>query len=96
MRLSGGRQPYRLHLLRKKPPEHRCPDSGRAADRIRCRAKVVAVTVDADNETLEEIIAFLKPDILQLHGGENAERVLSVKAMFGLPVMKAFFRAHGG
>ncbi|MCO5734635.1 phosphoribosylanthranilate isomerase [Rhizobium sp. SSA_523] len=59
------------------------------ADRVRGRAKIVAVTVNADNEELEEIIAYLKPDILQLHGAETPERVLNVKAMFGLPVIKA-------
>lgn len=77
-------------FFEKSPRNIDALTAGVLADRIRGRAKVVAVTVDADNETLEEIIAFLKPDILQLHGAENAERVLSVKAMFGLPVMKAF------
>jgi phosphoribosylanthranilate isomerase len=75
----------------EKSPRHIDPlTAGSLADRVRGQAKIVAVTVDADNEQLEEIIAFLKPDILQLHGHETAQRVLDVKAMFGLPVMKAF------
>ncbi|MGN7295156.1 phosphoribosylanthranilate isomerase [Rhizobium sp. SAFR-030] len=75
----------------EKSPRHIDPlTAGSLADRVRGQAKIVAVTVDADNEQLEEIIAFLKPDILQLHGRETAQRVLDVKAMFGLPVMKAF------
>ncbi len=64
--------------------------AGALADRVRGRTQIVAVTVNADNEELEEIIAFLKPDILQLHGAETPERVLNIKAVFGLPVMKAF------
>lgn len=65
-------------------------DAGRLADRIRGRAKIVAVTVNADNDDLDEIVAMLRPDILQLHGGESPDRVLTVKAVYGLPVMKAF------
>lgn len=54
------------------------------------RAKAVAVTVDADNAFLDEIVAAMAPDMLQLHGTETPERVAEVKARYGLPVMKAF------
>ncbi|MEM5501975.1 phosphoribosylanthranilate isomerase [Ahrensia kielensis] len=52
--------------------------------------KSVAVTVNADDTYLDEIVAVMKPDILQLHGSESPERVAQVKARYGLPVMKAF------
>jgi phosphoribosylanthranilate isomerase len=52
--------------------------------------KSVAVTVNADDAYLDEIVAAMKPDILQLHGSESPERVTQVKARYGLPVMKAF------
>lgn len=75
----------------EKSPRHIEPlQAGVLADRARGKVKIVAVTVDADNEMLEEIIAFVKPDIVQLHGHETPERVLNIKAVFGLPVMKAF------
>lgn len=64
-------------------------DAARLAEGIRGRAKIVAVTVDAENDDLDEIVAALNPDILQLHGGESPERVLTVKAIYGIPVMKA-------
>lgn len=54
------------------------------------RAKVVAVTVDADDAMLDEIVATVKPDMLQLHGTETPERVSAVKTRYDLPVMKAF------
>ncbi len=54
------------------------------------RAKVVAVTVDADDATLDAIVDAVKPDMLQLHGHETPERVRIVKERYGLPVMKAF------
>ncbi|MEZ0002400.1 phosphoribosylanthranilate isomerase [Sinorhizobium fredii] len=73
----------------KSPRNIEPDDAGRLAERIRGRAKIVAVTVDADNDDLDEIVSALKPDILQLHGSEDPERVLTVKAIYGLPVMKA-------
>jgi len=53
------------------------------------RALKVALSVDADDETLRAIVEALKPDILQLHGHETVDRVAAIKAMFGLEVMKA-------
>lgn len=57
--------------------------------RVEGRARKVALTVDADDATLAEIIAAYAPDLLQLHGSESPERVAAVRARFGLPVMKA-------
>jgi phosphoribosylanthranilate isomerase len=51
--------------------------------------KTVAVTVDATDAELSEIVAIMRPDILQLHGRETPERAAEVKAKHGLPVMKA-------
>ena len=53
------------------------------------RAVKVALTVDADDATLENIVETLRPDLLQLHGKETTARVRDIKAKFGLPVMKA-------
>jgi phosphoribosylanthranilate isomerase len=52
------------------------------------RAKV-ALTVDADDATLANIVETLQPDMLQLHGKETVARLRDIKAEFGLPVMKA-------
>ena len=53
------------------------------------RAEKVALTVDADDALLSNIIEVLAPDILQLHGSESIARVRDIKQKFGLPVMKA-------
>jgi len=53
------------------------------------RATKVALTVDADDATFENIIETLKPDILQIHGKETTARVRDIRQKFGLPVMKA-------
>ena len=74
----------------EKSPRHIEPsDAGRLADRVRGRAKIVSVSVDAGNDDLDEIIDLIRPDILQLHGRETPDRVLNLKAVTGLPVMKA-------
>lgn len=59
------------------------------AARVRGRAAIVALVVDADDDALARLIAALRPDWLQLHGRETPERTAGVRARFGLPVMKA-------
>ena len=53
------------------------------------RAVKVALTVDADDATIENCIEALRPGLLQLHGSESVARVRDIKQKFGLPVMKA-------
>src|SRR6201999_2870763 len=53
------------------------------------RAVKVALTVDADDATLGNIVETLQPDILQLHGKETVARLRDIRQQFGLPVMKA-------
>lgn len=48
----------------------------------------VALVVDADDATLDAIVAAVPLDMLQLHGHETPARVAEVKARYGLPVMK--------
>lgn len=56
---------------------------------VRKRALKVALSVDADDATLGNIVDALQPQLLQLHGGESAARLRDIKQRFGLPVMKA-------
>ncbi len=49
----------------------------------------VALTVNADDATIEQIITSLKPDILQLHGHESPARVTEINQKFGLLTLKA-------
>lgn len=49
----------------------------------------VALTVNASDAFLDEMLAVVPIDMLQLHGAESPERVSEVKARYGLPVMKA-------
>jgi phosphoribosylanthranilate isomerase len=49
----------------------------------------VALTVDADDAALDELLEAVPVDMLQLHGRETPERVAEVRERFGRPVMKA-------
>jgi len=58
-------------------------------ERVKGRAKKVALSVDATIGELERVVEALKPDMLQLHGKETPEHVNAVRSRFHLPVMKA-------
>jgi phosphoribosylanthranilate isomerase len=60
------------------------------------RIEKVALTVDADDAALDQIVGALAPDMLQLHGREPPARVAEAKARFGLPVIKAVGVATAG
>jgi len=71
-------------------PRHLSLETARElGQRAKQRATKVALTVDADDATLEGIVEALAPDILQLHGHESPARVADVKRKFGREVMKA-------
>lgn len=71
-------------------PRHLSLEAGRELGRqVKQRALKVALTVDADNATLDNIVDALSPDILQLHGNESVARLRDIKQRFGRPVMKA-------
>ena len=66
-------------------PRHLSLETARELGRqAKGRAAKVALTVDADDATLENIVETLRPDILQLHGKETIARVRDIKAKFAL------------
>ena len=80
-----------------KSPRHLSVDAARplalSAPEGLCK---VALTVDADDATLDAIVEAVPLDMLQLHGHESPARVAEVKARYGLPVMKAMGVADEG
>src|ERR1700735_1462390 len=63
-------------------------DAGRLAAPARGRAKVVAVTVDADDAALDRIVAPLNPHLIKLHGKEPPARAREVGQRTGAGVIK--------
>jgi len=74
----------------EKSPRHLTLDAAKGlAAQAAGRIATVALTVDASDEALAAIIDAIRPDFLQFHGRETAERVREAKARFKLPVIKA-------
>jgi phosphoribosylanthranilate isomerase len=73
-----------------KSPRHIDWSTARTlGQQVRGRAKIVALSVDADDETFQRIVDALAPDLLQLHGQETPTRVKEIGELFSLPTMKA-------
>ncbi len=87
--LEGGASHVGFIFFAKSPRNIAPEEAGRLRQAVRGKALAVAVTVDADNRSLEEIVRAMAPDMLQLHGHESPERVTEIKARYGLPVIKA-------
>ncbi|WP_321343784.1 phosphoribosylanthranilate isomerase [Breoghania sp.] len=78
-------------------PRHVSTDlAARLAAQARGRAEIVALTVDADDALIDEIVREVDPDIFQLHGKEPPERADEIRARTGKRVMKAFGIREGG
>ena len=71
--------PRHLELSEMKP----------LADQARGTAKIVVLTVDADDAALLRIRDEIAPDYFQLHGKETPARIEEVARLTGLPVIKA-------
>lgn len=87
--LDGGADYVGLVFFGKSPRNTTLDEARVRAAHARGRAKIVALSVDADDATLDGIVAAAKPDVLQLHGHESPERVAAIKARYGLTVWKA-------
>ncbi len=73
-----------------KSPRHVDFEAARALGaQARGRARIVALSVDADDAMLALIVEALAPDLLQLHGQESPARVQAIGARFGRATMKA-------
>ena len=71
-------------------PRYIAPDAARPlAETASGRVETVAVLVDPDDALIDDILATVRPGLLQLHGSETPERVAAVKARSGLRVIKA-------
>lgn len=74
------------------PPSPRAVDpalAARLAADLLPRVRTVALFVDPSDEELHEVLKAFSPDMIQLHGGESPERVRAIRALTGLPIVKA-------
>ncbi|MCA3646410.1 MAG: phosphoribosylanthranilate isomerase [Methylobacterium sp.] len=73
-----------------KSPRYVTPERAAMLAMIaRGRSEIVALSVDPGDDQLAAINSAISPDLWQFHGHERYERLRDVRAVFGLPVMKA-------
>jgi phosphoribosylanthranilate isomerase len=71
-------------------PRNVTPDeAAKLAAHARGKAKVVALSVDADERLIDTIEASIAPDLHQLHGAETPAAVTALREKTKKPVMKA-------
>lgn len=87
--IDGGARYVGLVFFAKSPRNLDIETAASLAERARGKARIVALVVDGDDDTLARIVHRVAPDILQLHGDETPDRVREIKARFGLPIIKA-------
>lgn len=87
--LDGGADYIGLVFFAPSPRHLDIATARRLAEQARGKAKIVALTVDAEDAAFEEIVRVIVPDFLQLHGGETPERVAEIKERFGRSIIKA-------
>jgi phosphoribosylanthranilate isomerase len=80
-----------------KSPRHIDWATARALGRrAQAHATIVALSVDADDDTLKRIVDALSPDLMQLHGNETSARVEEIRELCARPTMKAIGVATRG
>jgi phosphoribosylanthranilate isomerase len=86
--VNGGARFVGFVLFPKSPRHLQREQLAALLARARGRVETVIVTVDADDALLSEIGA-LRPDWIQLHGAESAQRVGQARAFARTGVIKA-------
>jgi phosphoribosylanthranilate isomerase len=87
--LSGGAAFVGAVVFPKSPRHIEPLHAATLFERARGKAKIVAVTVDADDALLTEIALILKPDLIQLHGSETPARAEQTRMLTGAGIIRA-------
>lgn len=71
-------------------PRHVSLDRARTlAALLRGRVRIVTLMVDPTDSAVDEVVAAISPDLIQLHGHESPSRAASIAARAGRPIIKA-------
>jgi phosphoribosylanthranilate isomerase len=73
----------------EKSPRHLSFDQAAELARLlRGRARIVTVLVEPSDGAVDEVLAAVSPDLIQLHGNETPARVAAIAARSGRPIIK--------
>lgn len=78
-----------LVFFPKSPRAVSIDEAAQLAPHVPVGMATVGLFVNPDDALLDQVLARVPLDIIQLHGSESPDRVSAVKTLTGLPVMKA-------
>lgn len=87
--LDGGARYIGLVFFPRSPRHVELAIAADLARMVGTGTRTVGLFVDPADALLDETIARVPLDMIQLHGEENPARVADIRARYGLPVMKA-------
>ena len=86
--IAGGADYIGLVFFEPSPRNVAIEQAQQLAEHARGRSKIVALTVNADDALLATIAKKIQPDVVQLHGSENQERIAEVRRITNAKILK--------
>ncbi len=87
--LEAGADHVGLVFFAKSPRNVTLAEAASLAGLARGRASIVALLVEPDDALVAAVATEVRPDLLQLHGGETPERVAEIAMMTGIGIIKS-------
>ena len=87
--MDGGASFIGLNFFRHSPRYVTIDQAAALAAQVERGIKTVGLFVNPTDAELEQTLASVRLDMIQLHGNETPTRIDEVRALTGLPVMKA-------
>lgn len=94
--VAAGASHVGFMFFAKSPRALSLAQAARLAAKVPAGVAKVAVTVNADDLMLDDIVAAVPLDMLQLHGSESPARVAELRDRYGLGVIKVVAVANAG
>lgn len=87
--VDGGASHLGFMFFPKSPRNIELGLAAQLAEPARARnVKICAVTVDPDDDLLDQLCQVLKPDLIQLHGDETPSRARRIADRYGVGIIK--------
>jgi phosphoribosylanthranilate isomerase len=88
--VRAGAEMAGLAFHAKSPRNLQLEQARALANRLRGRLRLVTLLSDPSDEALTTAVEAVKPDFIQLHGGETPDRVAAIRGRFRTGIIKAF------
>ena len=83
-----------LVFFEKSPRHVGLVEARTLADLLRGKVRIVTLLVDPTDDAVDQAVAGIAPDLIQLHGNETPARTAEIAARAKRPIIKAFAVEH--